>query len=197
VGYSCAGEFLLADTPEEPGCILLDMSMPGPSGLDLLNALAARNASLPVIVVTSMVDVSTSVRALQCGAIDYLTKPVQTEALLQSVHDAIALDTQRRAIRSRIGEARQRYARLTRRERSVFHGIVAGKLNKQIAADLGTCERTIKAHRARVMTKLRVNSLADLVRSAMLLDKSTQPPPTLREQRSLRKGASMSAPCTH
>jgi FixJ family two-component response regulator len=155
--------------------------------------MAARDATLPVIFVTSMIDVGTSVHALQSGAVGYLTKPVRTELLLQSVHDAIALDRQRRAANSEIEESRLRYSRLSKRERSVFHGIVAGKLNKQIAADLGTCERTVKAHRARVRAKLGVNSLAQLVRSAMLLDRSAGAMSAVR----LREGAPMPAPYTH
>lgn len=208
VGHRCAGEFLLADNTDQPCCILLDMCMPGPSGLDLLNALTARDAAPPVIFVTCMVDVPTSVHALRSGAVDYLTKPVQTEALLHSVRSAIALDIERRAVRSQINDARQRYDRLSRRERTVFHGVVAGKLNKQIAGELGTCERTIKAHRARVLAKFEANSLVSLVRSAALLGESATSPERQHDRQSerhapedgvlrLRKGALLPAPCTH
>lgn len=196
LGHRCAGEFLLANNSDEPCCILLDMCMPGPNGLELLNALTARAAAPPVIFVTCMADVPTSVHALQSGAVDYLTKPVRIEALLHSVRNAIALDTERRAVRSQINDACQCYNQLSGRERTVFHGVVAGKLNKQIAAELGTCERTIKAHRARVLAKFGASSLASLVRSAILLGKSTTSPEP-REGRSLHNGASLSAPCTH
>lgn len=197
IGYSCAGEFLLADNPDDPCCVLLDVCMPGPNGLDLLNALTARDAAPPVIFVTSMIDIPTSVHALQSGAVDYLTKPVRTEALLHSVRNAIALDIERRAVRSQIHDARQCYDQLSKRERTVFHGIVAGKLNKQIAAEIGTCERTIKAHRARVLAKFGAGSLASLVRSATLLSRSAiSPEPHVGTLR-LRKGALLSAPYTH
>lgn len=197
VGYRCAGEFLLADNPDEPCCILLDVCMPGPNGLDLLNALTARDAAPPVIFVTGMVDIPTSVHALRSGAVDYLTKPVRTEALLHSVRNAIALDVERRAARSQANDARRCYERLSRRERTVFHGIVAGKLNKQIAAELGTCERTIKAHRARVLAKFGASSLASLVRAAALLSRSAVPPELPAGVPRLRKGAPLSAPYTH
>lgn len=198
VGHSCAGEFLLADNPDEPCCILLDMCMPGPNGLELLSALTARAAAPPVIFVTCMADIPTSVHALRSGAVDYLTKPVHTEALLHSVRNAIALDIERRAVRSQINDACQRYDQLSRREQTVFHGVVSGKLNKQIAAELGTCERTIKAHRARVLAKFEAGSLAGLVRSAILLNKSTtSPQPQDGAPALLRKGAPLPAPCTH
>lgn len=169
VGYRCAGEFLLSDAAATPGCVVLDVCMPGPSGVELLDALATRESAPPVIFVTGCSDVSTSVHAMKAGAIDFLTKPVKTETLLNCVRNAITIDMERRAAQRESRELRERYATLTRREKAVFNGVVRGELNKQLAVELDTCERTIKTHRARMMTKLHATSLAELVRAAKLL----------------------------
>jgi two-component system, LuxR family, response regulator FixJ len=169
VGYRCAGEFLLADAEDEPGCIVLDVCMPGPTGLDLLDKLATDDSSLPVILVSACSDVPTSVHAMKSGAIDFLVKPIRTEVLLHSVHKALQQDAERRAARQEVERLCERYNSLTSRERAVFAGIVTGKLNKQLAVELGTCERTIKTQRARMMRKLQANSLAGLVRAAALM----------------------------
>jgi FixJ family two-component response regulator len=169
VGYRCAGEFLLADVSATPGCVVLDVCMPGPSGIELLDALAMREFSLPVIFVTGCSDVSTSVHAIRSGAVNFLTKPVRTEALLDSVRSAIEVDIERRAEQLEGRTLRERYETLTERELAVFAGVVDGRLNKQLAIELNTCERTIKSHRARMMKKLHATSLADLVRAAKLL----------------------------
>jgi FixJ family two-component response regulator len=169
VGYRCAGEFLLADADDEPGCIVLDVCMPGPTGLDLLDKLATDHSSLPVILVSACSDVHTSVHAMKSGAIDFLVKPIRTEVLLNSVHKALQQDAERRATRQEAERLSERYNSLTSRERAVFAGIVTGKLNKQLAVELGTCERTIKTQRARMMRKLHANSLAELVRAAALM----------------------------
>lgn len=168
--YRCAGEYLLADHADRPSCILLDMFMPGPSGLDLFKALASRGTSPPVIFVTASHDVAATVQALKAGAAGFLTKPVDCEKLLDTVRSAIALDIHRRAARVENQRLRDRYARLTQYERRVFAGLINGMLNKQLAADLGICERSIKSHRSRLMRKMNVASLADLIRSAKLLD---------------------------
>jgi FixJ family two-component response regulator len=176
-GYRCAGEYLLAQLPDCPSCIVLDMCMPGPSGLELLDALAARQCSPPVIFVTAFGDVPATVHAIKAGAIDFLTKPVKAERLLGSIRTALALDAKRRAARNEVQEVRDRYLQLTACERDVFLGVVNGKLNKQLAVSLGICERSIKYYRSRVMRKMRVASLAGLVRTAKLLDFTSTPNP--------------------
>lgn len=169
VGYRCAGEFLLSDAAATPGCVVLDVSMPGPSGVELLDALATRESAPPVIFVTGCADVSISVHAMKSGAVDFLTKPVNAGILINAVRNAIQLDTERRAAQHERQQLRERYATLSARERSVFVGVVHGALNKQLAVELDTCERTIKTHRARMMEKLHAASLADLVKAAKLL----------------------------
>jgi FixJ family two-component response regulator len=165
-GYSSAGEFLVARSDASAGCIVLDIRMPGPSGLDFQQALGQRDDALPVIFLTGHGDVPTSVRAMKAGAVDFLTKPVQREALLGAVHSALARDHANRQVREQMRELQWRYEQLTPREREVFALVVAGKLNKQTAVELGTAERTIKAHRAQVMHKLQAGSLAELVNIA-------------------------------
>lgn len=168
--YASAGEFLLACTDIPRGCILLDLEMPGPSGLDLQQALLQRAPGLPVIFVTGRGDVPSSVRAMKAGAVDFLTKPVEPHVLLGAVRSAIAQDEASR-MRDEASEAvAARYSRLSPRERSVFECVVAGKLNKQAADELGITERTVKMHRAQVMEKLEVRTVADLVQLAVRLD---------------------------
>ncbi len=169
VGYRCAGEYLLAGAADFPGCVLLDMSMPGPNGMELLEALAARETAPPVIFVTACCDVPTSIRAMRLGAVDFLVKPVSTDALLYRVKRALHLDAKRRVAKLEIRTVRECYATLTESERAVLVGIANGKLNKQLAGTLGTCERTIKTYRARAMTKMHAQSVADVVKAAALL----------------------------
>ncbi|MFL6547617.1 MAG: response regulator transcription factor [Povalibacter sp.] len=172
VGYRCAGEFLLADVLDTPGCILLDVSMPGPSGLDLLRALSnKRTTPPPIIFLTGHDDVSTTVDAMKWGALDYLVKPADVGRLLQSVQKAIDLDAHRRAERRELIELRQRFDQLTPLERRILAGIMNNRLNKQLAAEFGACERTIKAQRARIRRKLQIRSLPDLVRASRLLER--------------------------
>jgi FixJ family two-component response regulator len=166
-GYGSAGEFLLGRSDRNaPGCVVLDVRMPGPSGLDLQEALGRLEVPLPIVFITGHGDIPMSVRAMKAGAIDFLTKPVSREALLGAVRTAIARDAERRVARARVQALRARYATLTPREREVFAGVVAGKLNRQIAVELGTAERTVKAHRAQVMEKMQVSSVAELVHLA-------------------------------
>ncbi len=166
-GYGSAGEFLLGRSDRDaPGCAVLDVRMPGPSGLDLQEALARFDVPLPIVFLTGHGDIPMSVRAIKAGAVDFLTKPVSREVLLGAVRSAIARDAETRAAREVLRVLRARYESLTPREREVFTGVVAGRLNKQIAADLGTAERTIKAHRAQVMEKMQVASVAELVQAA-------------------------------
>jgi FixJ family two-component response regulator len=166
-GYASAGAFLLGRSDRSaPGCVVLDVRLPGPSGLDLQEALARLDASLPIVFLTGHGDIPMSVRAMKAGAVDFLTKPANRDVLLAAVRAALARDTETRAAREGLREFRVRYDSLTPREREVFAGVVAGKLNKQIAAELGTAERTIKAHRAQVMEKMQVASVAELVHVA-------------------------------
>src|SRR5215813_12488030 len=169
-GYASAAEFRDSDSCAEPGCILLDLQMPGVSGFDLQQLLARMEERLPIIFLTGQGDIPASVRAMKAGAVDFLTKPVQRKALLSAVKDALDVDAKGRAARAVLRELRDRYENLTPREREVLAHVVSGKLNKQIAFDLGAAERTIKAHRASIVEKLGVQSVAELVRLAQELD---------------------------
>jgi FixJ family two-component response regulator len=169
-GYGCAGEFLLALRGEAAGCILLDISMPGPNGMELLRALLERGSVPPAIFVTARDDIMTSVDAMKMGAFDYLVKPVGAERMLAVVERAMQLDAQRVAARFELRALCSRFALLTEQERAIFVGVFSHRLNKQMAGDLGTCERTIKALRARMMAKLNVISVPGLVRVAALLE---------------------------
>jgi FixJ family two-component response regulator len=165
-GYGSTGEFLLRPLPDRPGCVLLDLRMPGPSGLELQEALRRQGVSLPVIFLTGHGDVASSVRAMQAGAVDFLTKPVQRDTLFEALRRALDRDVRQRAARAEADELRRRLASLTAREREVFDAVASGKLNKQVADDLGMAERTVKLHRSRVMEKLAVGSAAELGRLA-------------------------------
>jgi FixJ family two-component response regulator len=168
-GYASAAEFLDSDPCADPGCILLDLRMPGVGGLDLQQSLARMEERLPIIFLTGHGDIPASVRAMKAGAVDFLTKPVRREALLAAVQNALSLDAKGRAARVVLRELHDRYEKLTPREREVLAHVVGGKLNKQIAFDLGTAERTIKAHRASIIDKLGVQSVAELARLAQEL----------------------------
>jgi FixJ family two-component response regulator len=174
-GYSSAGEFLLAQPGNMPGCIVLDVCMPGLDGLDLQAALGEQDNALPIIFLTGHGDIPMSVRAMKAGAVDFLTKPVRREALLNAVQSALAHDAENRTARETAGTLRSRYEGLTPRERAVFAFVTAGKLNKQIAVELGTSDRTVKAHRAKVMEKMHVASLAELVHVAEQLQAGASP----------------------
>lgn len=165
-GYANAGEFLLAPIPSGPGCIVMDVRMPGPSGLELHAALRKKESNLPVIFLTGHGDIPMSVQAMKAGAADFLTKPVQRQTLLAAVANALAIQQQSSDQQQRADYLRACYDSLTEREREIFQHVVQGKLNKQIGGLLGIAERTVKAHRAHVMEKMRVSSLADLVRVA-------------------------------
>jgi FixJ family two-component response regulator len=163
-GYASASEFLNSDSHADPGCILLDLRMPGVSGLDLQQSLERIEERLPIIFLTGHGDIPASVRAMKGGAVDFLTKPVRREALLRAIENAVGIDAKKRSARTGLRELHERYENLTPREREVLAHIVGGKLNKQIAFDLGTTERTIKAHRGSLTQKLGAQSVAELVR---------------------------------
>lgn len=167
--YASAGEFLLDPPGDAPGCLLLDLRMPGPSGLDLQEALSRHSIRLPVIFLTGHGDLAIGVRAMKAGAVDFLTKPVEREPLLAAVARALELDAAQRAARGADRDLQDRYAQLTAREREVFELVVAGRLNKQIADALGIAERTVKAQRAQVMAKLGAANAAELGRIAAQL----------------------------
>jgi FixJ family two-component response regulator len=148
------------------GCLVLDLAMPGVDGLALQEALSARGCELPVLFVTGHGDIPQSVRAIKRGAVDFLTKPFDEAVLLRAVRQALEKDRGQRRDRAEVAEIRGRLATLTAREREVLEGVIAGKLNKQIAGNLGAAEKTIKVHRARVMQKMAAESVAELVRLA-------------------------------
>jgi FixJ family two-component response regulator len=161
--FPSSQQFLQQHDPEAPGCVVLDLSMPGLNGLQLQQALARFDAPCPVIFITGYGDVPASVRAMKAGAIDFLLKPFDQAQLLNAVRTAIEKDRSARAARAARSTLGARVAALTPREREVMAHVVAGRLNKQIAAELGTAEKTVKVHRARVMKKMGVTSVAELV----------------------------------
>lgn len=164
--FAEAQEFLAAGRPDTPGCLVLDLRLPGISGLDLQEELAAPNPDLPIIFLTGYGTVPESVRAMKAGAVEFLEKPVDDQTLLAAVNQALAVNYQTRQEKSEMTAIERRLAALTPRERQVLALVAAGKLNKEIAWDLGTTEKTIKVHRGRVMQKLNCASLAELVRLA-------------------------------
>ena len=162
--FASAEEFLAQYDPQIVGCLVLDVAMPTLNGLELQHILVKAGSLLPIIFLTGTADIPKSVQAMKHGATDFLTKPVNDEDLLAAVRVAIQKDRDRRREQTELSEIRTRLATLTPREREVLEYVVAGKLNKQIAGDLGTVEQTIKVHRARAMQKMRVQSVAELVR---------------------------------
>jgi FixJ family two-component response regulator len=176
--YSSGTEFIKSHGASGPGCILIDMYMPGLTGLDVQGMLASRGEFLPVVFISGRGDVPATVRAMQGGAADFLTKPVKKDVLLSTIASILARDADARSVREKAHEAQLLYQSLTPRQRSVFEGIIAGKLNKQMAIDLGIAERTIKIHRSHVMKKMRVQSVADLVRLSVELQQQGSAAPS-------------------
>ena len=168
--FSSARELLNAPQPTSPSCLLLDVRMPDLGGLELQSLLRSADAGATVVFITGHGDVQTGVRAMKSGAIDFLVKPFSDEELFDAIARALAHDTEKRAARRMLSDLTERATRLTQRERQVCELVVSGRLNKQIAAALGTSEKTIKVHRARVMAKMGAGSLADLVRMVAQLD---------------------------
>ncbi len=167
--FGSAAEFLQRERPDAPSCLVLDVRLPGISGLDFQRKLTEANHSIPVIFITGHGDIPMSVRAMKAGAVEFLTKPFRDQDLLDAIHVALERDRARRQQESEMIVLRERFESLTPREQEVLPLVVSGRLNKQIAAELGTSEITVKVHRASVMRKMQADSLPDLVKMAVRL----------------------------
>lgn len=166
--FESGNDFLDALTCDHHGCLVLDVRLPGISGLELLESLNERGSHLPVIVITGHADVPMAVRAMKHGAVDFIEKPFSDQLLLERIQQAMADDAQRRRDQADVEAMRRRADTLTAREREVMRLVVDGKANKQIAADLHISQKTVEVHRARVMSKMEADSVADLVRMNMV-----------------------------
>jgi len=162
--FASVADFLDSARPDLPGCLVLDVRLPGRSGLEFQDDLAKAHVRLPIIFMTGYGDIPMSVRAMKAGAVEFLTKPIRPQELLDAIHRAIEQDRDRRDSEQVIADLQARLETLTRREREVMALAVAGRLNKQIAAEIGLSEATVKLHRGQVMRKMGARSLADLVR---------------------------------
>ena len=167
--FGSAREFLSTPLPDIPACVVLDVRLPGLSGLDLQREMVERGIHVPVIFITGHGDIAMSVQAMKAGAVEFLTKPFRDQELLDAVRSGIHRDREGRKERTELAALREGLSHLTRRERQVMALVVAGLLNKQIALRLGTSEKTIKIHRSQVMRKMRADSLAELVRMSQKL----------------------------
>ncbi|MGA2869851.1 MAG: response regulator transcription factor [Verrucomicrobiota bacterium] len=172
--FTSAGEFLKNPRPEGPACLVLDVRMPGLSGMDLQRELTQSGIQIPIIFITGHGDIPMSVRAMKAGAVEFLTKPFRSRVLLDAVRAAIERDRSAHKERSETADLRERYEQLTPREREVMLLVAAGLLNKQVADKLATVEGTIKFHRAHIMQKMRAESLADLIRMAQKVGAASQ-----------------------
>jgi FixJ family two-component response regulator len=171
--FASAWEFLISQRPDAPACLVLDVRLPGLSGLELQRKLAAAQLDLPIIFITGHGDIPMTVQAMKAGAVEFLTKPFRDQDLLDAIAQALERDRAARAQRAGLVKWHERYAQLTPREREVMGLVVSGLLNKQIAAELGISEITIKVHRGQVMQKMGAESVADLVRMADKLGVAT------------------------
>lgn len=172
IGFASAKAFLEAYVPGQPGCLVLDIRMPGMSGLELQERLLEREISLPIVFITGHGDIPMAVEAMKRGAADFIRKPFREQELLASITEALQLDESRSAETQALSKAQTLVAKLTPREAEVFQRVAAGQANKVIAIELGVSERTIEIHRSKVMQKTEVRSLADLVRLQLLLEQA-------------------------
>jgi FixJ family two-component response regulator len=175
--FSSVSEFFEADPSDGPSCLVLDVRMPGRSGLELQRDLAAANRQMPIIFITAHADVPMTVQAMKGGAIEFLTKPFRDQDLLDAVEAGLARDRARRESDKALNTLRERFETLSSREREVMVGVTAGRLNKQIAHEIGIAESTVKVHRTNLMRKMKARSLPDLSRMADMLTVTPQQPP--------------------
>ena len=180
--YESAEAFLARGNPQVPGCLLLDVTLPGLDGLELQRRLAETGQALPIVFLTGHGDIPMSVRAIKAGAANFLTKPVAAETLLAAVRAAIAQNASARQRRSDVAQLEQRLATLTPREREVLVAVTRGRLNKQIAADLGIVEQTVKFHRARIMERMQAKTAAELMLIAATLGIGRETPARAEER---------------
>ncbi|HEY3244719.1 MAG TPA: response regulator transcription factor [Phycisphaerae bacterium] len=178
--FASADDFLVSYDPQRPGCLVLDVRMPGPSGLELQDTLAEREITLPIVFISGHGDVPMSVRAMKAGALDFIPKPFSDQVLLDAIHRALQRDTELRQQQSERRAVADRLQILTRRERQVLELVVSGRTNRQIADALGASEKTIKVHRARVMRKMRADSLVELVLLSQVAGVTTSKVPSAK-----------------
>ena len=164
--FASAQEFLDADRPDLPSCLILDVRLPGLSGLDLQQELSAANVHIPIIFITAHGDIPMSVRAMKAGAVEFLTKPFRDQDLLDAIHHSLVQDRLRLQKQGEVRELQKRFDLLTSRERELLPLVVSGRSNKEIAAEIGTSEITVKVHRGHLMRKMQASSFADLLRMA-------------------------------
>ena len=175
--FSSVPDFLKADPPEGPTCLVLDVRMPGRSGLELQRDLAAANRQVPIIFITAHGDIPMTVQAMKGGAMEFLTKPFRDQELLDAVEAGLARDRARRESDSALNALKERFETLSSREREVMVQVTAGRLNKQIASDMGIAESTVKVHRTNLMRKMKARSLPELSRMADMLKLALEKPP--------------------